>query len=129
MWRRLTPQEIERYDVVSLEIRQRARIVKVPRLFGGYDGLTSGRIVFLVEDNDHDGGRPLMAHELVHVEQFRQQGRLVFAALYFSDYLRGLACLRSHRKAYLDIRHEREARERTQEWVERRGSVRPRDSE
>ncbi|MCP3854318.1 MAG: DUF4157 domain-containing protein [Actinomycetia bacterium] len=129
MWRRLTPQEIERYDLVSLEIRQRARIVKVPRLFGGYDGLTSGRIIFLVEDNDHDGGRPLMAHELVHVEQFRRQGRLVFAALYFSDYFRGLARQRSHRKAYLDIRHERGARERTQEWVERRGSVRPRDSE
>ncbi|MCP5028959.1 MAG: DUF4157 domain-containing protein [Actinomycetia bacterium] len=127
MWRQLTPLEIERYDLVPLEIRRRARIVKVPRLFGGFDGLTSGRVVFLVEDDDRDGGRPLMAHELVHVEQFRRQGRLVFGATYFSGYFRGLARHRSHRKAYLDIRQEREARQRAQQWVERRGSVQPRD--
>lgn len=127
MWRRLTPQELDRYDLVAIEIRQRARIVKVPRLFGGFDGLTSGRMVFLVTDDDREGGRPLVAHELVHVEQFRRQGRLVFGAVYFSDYFRGLVRHRSHRKAYLDIRQEREARDRTQAWVERRGSVQPRD--
>ncbi len=125
MWRRLTPLEIERYDLVPLEIRQRVRIVKVPRLFGGYDGLTSGRVVFLVEDDDQGGERPLMAHELVHVEQFRRQGRLVFGAVYFSDYFRGLVRHRRHRTAYLEIRQEREARERAQEWVERRRSVQP----
>jgi len=126
MWRLHTADEIERYDLVPLEIRERARIIKIPRLFGGYDGLTSGRLVFLTKDDDQSGGRPLMAHELVHVEQFRRQGRLVFAAIYFSDYLRGVARHRRHRQAYLDIRQEREARERTQEWVERRGTVRPR---
>lgn len=65
----------------------------------------------------HEGNQKLLAHELVHVRQFGEQGRLRFLATYGAAYLVNLVRLRRHRAAYLAIPAEAEARAETAAWV------------
>ncbi len=55
----------------------------------------------------------LVVHELVHVSQWRQIGKLKFAALYIGDYLRGRLTRKGHEVAYREIRYEALARDAT----------------
>ncbi len=58
-----------------------------------------------------------MAHELVHVRQFAEQGRTRFLVSYLRGYFSGLSRLRSHREAYLAIPAEVQARSETLAWA------------
>ncbi|MCE2513192.1 MAG: DUF4157 domain-containing protein [Acidimicrobiia bacterium] len=115
--RRLTPQEIASYDLVSPELARRARVQRVPVLTPGVDGMTFGRLILLRRDDDRSGRRVLIAHELVHVEQYAKLGAVRFLWRYLREYLANVVRLRNHRRAYLAISFEAEARAQAARWA------------
>ena len=118
--RALTSTESVAYDHVSLEVKASTRIVRVPFLVGGYAGMTLGSIVLLAQDVQPDGSSTLLAHELVHVEQWHRDGVLRFLAKYLGAFLRGLLSDRNWGAAYRAIPAESEARTRTSSWQRER---------
>ena len=121
--RRLTPQEIAGYDLVPPEIARRARVQRVPVLTPGVDGMTLGRLVLLRRDDDRSGRRRLLAHELVHVEQYARLGIPPFLWRYLRQYALNLWRLRCHRRSYEAISFEAEARAATDRWAARRPNL------
>ena len=121
--RRLTPAEIAGYDMVPAETARRARVQRVPLLAPGIQGMTLGRLILLLRDDDRSGRRVLLAHELVHVQQYAELGAVRFLRRYLSEYLRNLWRLRSHRQAYAAISSEVEARAATDRWTARRRNL------
>ena len=115
--RRLTPQEIAGYDLVSPELARRARVQRVPLLAPGMHGMTVGRLILVLRDDDRSGQRVLLAHELVHVEQYAKLGRARFLWRYVREYAANLLRLRNHRQAYLAISFEVEARAAAERWL------------
>ena len=63
-----------------------------------------------LEGTDPDVLARLLVHELVHVRQWRELGRIRFVARYVGDYLRHRLRGLSHPDAYASIRYEVEAR-------------------
>ena len=118
--RRLTPQEIACYDLVPAEITRRARVQRVPLLTPGIQGMTLGRLILVLRDNERSGRRRLLAHELVHVEQYARLGILPFLWRYVREYALNLWRLRCHRRSYEAISFEAEARAATDRWAARR---------
>lgn len=115
--RRLETVEIAGYrNVIDPELAARVRILKVPVLPPGAAGMTIGRFVLLTNDDDRSGERELLAHELVHVRQYHEYGLVGFLWRYLVDYLKGVRTHRRHRKAYLEIPFEEEARTLTKRW-------------
>ena len=114
--RRLTPHEIAGYDLVPAEIARRARVQKVPVLSPGVAGMTLGRLILVRRDDERSGRRVLLAHELVHVAQCAELGMARFLWRYVREYFSHLRDLRSHRRAYLAISLEVEARAVTERW-------------
>jgi hypothetical protein len=106
--RALTPEERTGNAHVPEVDRERARVLVVRRLTPGAGGLTIGRFVLIRRGREHDDR--LLAHELVHVRQWREQGRLRFVGRYLAAYLRGRRRGLDHRAAYLAIPFEAEAR-------------------
>jgi hypothetical protein len=86
----------------------RARIVDVPCLAPGVAAMTLGRLILL--RHDHRSDEALLAHELVHVRQWRELGAIRFLWRYLAAYTRGRAAGLAHRKAYEAIPLEVEAR-------------------
>ena len=121
--RRLTPQEIAAYNLVPPEVVRRARVQTVPLLAPGFHGMTVGGLVLVRRDDDRSGRRTLLAHELVHVEQYARLGIIGFLRRYVSEYARNLWRLRSHRKAYLAISFETEARAAAERWLSKISGV------
>jgi hypothetical protein len=120
--RRLNERELIAYDVVPRAIAQRARVIRVPVLLPGISGMTLGRFVLLVGDDAHDGRRKLLAHELVHVQQWYELGVVRFLARYLSSYAVQLLRHRRHRRAYFGIGLEAEAYARADEWASTRAT-------
>lgn len=118
--RRLEGPELTSYDVIDADLAKRVRVVPVPVLPRGADGMTIGRWVFLRNDRDQVGDRELMAHELVHVRQFDELGYVRFSLRYLRDYAAGLVRHRRLRQAYLSIPAEVEARAEAAAWRTRR---------
>lgn len=118
--RRLSPAEIEAYDLVDPDLAETVRVQTVPLLAPGVSAMTLGRHVLMRRDDDHDGGSELLAHELVHVRQFAEIGWTRFVRRYLVDYARGLRLHRRHRPAYLAIPMEAEARAEAADWRLRR---------
>lgn len=116
--RALTPAQIEAFDHVPAELAETVRVVEVPFLTPGADAMTLGRTVLV--RRGHTNRAQLMAHELVHVQQWDRLGAPAFLAQYLGAYVRNLARLRRHRAAYLAIPLEVEARERARRWSETR---------
>lgn len=114
--RRLNAREIALYDLVPPEISRRARVQKVPFLAPGTHGMTVGRLILVLRDDDRSGKRTLLAHELVHVEQYADLGIIRFLRPYLREYFVNLWRLRSHRQAYLAISFEAEARAAAERW-------------
>ncbi len=111
----LSRTEVEVYDHVPHTVTTRARLHRVRPLPRGSSGMTLGHQILLrrgTEDN-----RKLIAHELVHVAQFGDRGRLRFLTRYLADYARNLARLRNHRQAYLAIPAEVDARAGAADWL------------
>ena len=117
--RRLNPREIAGYDLVPADIARRARVQKVAALTPGIHGMTLGRLILVLRDDDRSGRRTLLAHELVHVEQYAQLGIVRFLRRYLREYFVSLWRLRSHRQAYLAISFEAEARAEAARWTAR----------
>ena len=112
--------ELAAYDLVPPEIARRALVQKVPVLPRGAAGMTIGRFVFLLRDDARDGSSQLLAHELVHVQQYRRQGYLTFSARYLWHYGHGIVRLRNHKKAYRAIPAETEAYAAAAAWAKAR---------
>ena len=121
--RRLTPQEIACYDLVPAEIARRARVQRVLLLTPGIQGMTLGRLILVLRDNERSGRRRLLAHELVHVEQYARLGILPFLWRYVREYALNLWRLRCHRRSYEAISFEAEARAATDRWAARRPNL------
>jgi hypothetical protein len=87
----------------------RARIIEVPWLQPGVAAMTLGRVILV--RRDHRGDVALLAHELVHVRQWRELGPGRFLWRYLGAYARGRAAGLGHQRAYEAIPLEVEARE------------------
>ncbi len=109
--RRLTAEAQVRYAHVRRIDAARARIVVVPLLTPGVTGMTLGRWVLIRRGHETDVG--LVAHELVHVEQWREHGAPRFLRRYLGAYLRGRRAGLAHLAAYRAIPLEQEARARS----------------
>ncbi len=139
--RRLTPAEIEAYDLVSPQIARRVQVQRTPLLTPGCSGLTIGRLVLIrnshYTSSSHDphlqerataaegnvsARQALLAHELVHVEQYARIGVRRFLWRYLREYFGNLLRLRSHKQAYRAISFEVEARTATAAWSTRQQS-------
>jgi Domain of unknown function (DUF4157) len=107
--RALTNEERARYIHVPEVDRDRARVAVVPFLTPGTGGMTLGRFILLRRGREDD--RQLLAHELVHVRQWREEGVFGFLWRYLRAYLSGRRRGLSHREAYRSIYFEVEARE------------------
>lgn len=88
---------------------ERARIVPVRWLPPGASAMTFGSWILIRAEHLDD--TDLVAHELVHVRQWREHGPLPFMARYVADYLRGRARGLGHWDAYRRVRFEIEARQ------------------
>ena len=108
MLRRLSAREQDRYAHVPALDRARARILVVPAWLPGIDATTLGRLVVVKRGREED--RVLVAHELVHVRQWRELGVLGFLRAYLGEYVAGRRTGLGHRDAYARISFEREAR-------------------
>ena len=109
--RALTADAQVRYAHVDAIDAARVRIVVVPWLQPGIAAMTLGRFVLVRRGNEHRVG--LIAHELVHVEQWRELGIGKFLNRYLSDYLHGRRAGLDHWAAYRAISLEAEARLRS----------------
>jgi hypothetical protein len=106
--RPLTGAEHARHHHVPEADLRRVRVVRVPVLTPGVAGMTLGRWVLVRRGHERDEG--LLAHELVHVRQWRELGVVRFLWRYLLPYLRGRFGGLRHRDAYLAIPLEQEAR-------------------
>ena len=116
MRRRLTPDEVKRFDHVPVGLASGVRILEVPLLSPGADAMTLGRTVLV--RRGHADNAQLLAHELVHVQQWSRLGVVGFLRAYLGTYAKKLLELRNHRAAYLTIPLEVEARDRARQWSE-----------
>lgn len=117
--RRLTDAERSAYDHIPAAVAVRARVIRVPILFSGADGMTLDRVVLLRRDDpaDRTGERVLLAHELVHAAQWAELGVVRFLWRYVAAYLRNRRRLGCHHDAYLAIPFEEEARAQAARWA------------
>lgn len=112
MMRSLHSEEMWLFDGVPHNIVMRARFLKIPFLWVG--GVTFGRFIFLKKGLDDSNSR-LIAHELVHSQQFDEFGIFGFLSRYIQNYLIQLKLTRNFKEAYLAIPFEVEARRRALE--------------
>ena len=97
------------YSLVPPADVARARILDVPWLTPGVAAMTLGRVILLRRDHRND--RALLAHELVHVRQWRELGAARFLWRYLGAYARGRRAGLGHQRAYEAIPLEVEARQ------------------
>lgn len=98
-------------DLDLAAVRLHARLPRyVP---GGFRGYASRYRVYLAGAWQEDDGEflALLAHELVHVRQYRELGPWRFRWAYLREYLAGRFRRLGHLDAYRNISFERAARE------------------
>ena len=115
--RALEGPELAAYHHIDMDLARRVRVVRVPWLPSGAHGLTLGRLVLVTDDSVRDGTSRLMAHELVHVDQYARLGVVRFLRRYVADYLRHRRRGLAHHDAYLAIGMEQEARAGAKRWA------------
>ena len=108
---RLSGDAQVRYAHVGAIDTARTRIVVVPWSTPGVAAMTLGRWILVRRGHEADAG--LIAHELVHVEQWRVHGVFRFLRAYLAGYARGRRAGLGHRAAYRAIPFEVEARLRS----------------
>jgi hypothetical protein len=109
--RGLAPDARAAYRHVDRVDAERARVVVVPFLTPGVVAMTLGRVILVRRGHETDAG--LLAHELVHVEQWRTHGAVGFLRAYLGAYVRARRSGLGHWAAYRAIPFEAEARERS----------------
>ena len=114
--RSLNAIELDSYSLIPRALAARVRIHEIPALPGSYVGITLGRHVFLATDVPDDGASLLMAHELVHVRQWHEQGVVGFGRRYVWSFLRSIPSTRSWNASYQAIPAEAEARLEADRW-------------
>jgi hypothetical protein len=119
--RSLTEEEIERYDHVARSVTERVRLHSVRLLPRGSSGMTLGRHVLLRKGEEER--KVLVAHELVHAQQFALRGVTRFLRTYLRDYSSNLTRLKRHKVAYRAIPAESEARELAGRWAQGRADI------
>ena len=87
--------------------RDEVRFVEVPFVAPNFGAVTAGRIVFIQRGRADDAD--LVAHELVHVCQWEEEG-VEFLWNYLSEYAANAAALQDARQAYQEISYEEQAR-------------------
>ncbi|MEZ5375476.1 MAG: hypothetical protein R2733_03130 [Acidimicrobiales bacterium] len=118
--RRLSDTEIASYEHLDPALARRVRVAKIPLLPGRYLGMTLGPLVLMQSCEPDDGTSALLAHELVHVRQWREQGTVGFAANYLRSFATGWWQCRRWHEAYRNIPAEVEARAEASKWAEQR---------
>ncbi len=123
MSRRLSPLEIDAYSgVLDRTEAARSRVIRVPPVPGKFVAITLGRYVLVTPGHAaRDGRSVLLAHELVHVEQWQRLGPLRFLYRYLGSYLGGLRRGLAPFEAYRAIPLEAEARDRAAQWQRSQG--------
>lgn len=114
-WRRL--EETEKAacrEVVSESDLDEMVIVftMLPRLWGASATTLWRWVLTDPSREDGSGWHELMAHEAVHVEQWRDRGVMGFGLWYLENYLKSRLSGKSHWEAYEEVPAEVEARER-----------------
>jgi hypothetical protein len=109
--RRLSPEAQAHFTHVAAPDLERARVVIVPWLTPGVVAMTLD--CWVLVRRGHEDDVALLGHELVHVQQWREQGPVRFLVRYFGEYLRLRAQGMRHWPAYAAISFEAEARERS----------------
>ncbi len=117
------PAELGSTDLDGVQVRTAP--VWLQRLWpAGTDALTVRRTILFHPDVEiewtDENLKGLLAHELVHIRQFRQFGFGSFVIRYTFDYLRGRIRGLGHSGAYAAIEFEVEARD-AQERATRQG--------
>ena len=108
MPRRLDRSKRGQFAHVPVRDLDRARLATLPVLTPGVAGMTLGRWILLRRGHEHD--HRLIAHELVHVRQWRELGAVRFLSRYLGAYARARRRGLNHRDAYEAIPLEAEAR-------------------
>ena len=108
---RLSADAQVRYAHVDGVDTARARVVVVPMLTPGVVAMTIDR--WILVRRGHEADVELIAHELVHVEQWRRLGVVRFLRGYLGAYVRGRRSGLGHWPAYRAIPFEAEARLRS----------------
>lgn len=121
--RRLEEPEIAACGLIGRELAETVKIRTALLLPRNVDAVTFGRTIWLRRRHDPGEHRELIAHELVHIRQYAEQGRARFLGRYVAEYLRLLVRMRRHRAAYRAIPAEVEARRLAADWVQRRSSA------
>lgn len=114
--RPLNTVELDSYRLIPHALARRVRVYEIPALPGSYVGITLGRHVFLATDVPDDGASLLLAHELVHVRQWHDQGVVGFGRRYLGAFARALTRTRSWNASYRAIPAEVEARVEADRW-------------
>ena len=112
--RALTPDARACYTHVAAVDTDRVRIIVVAWLTPGVVAMTIDRFVFV--RRGHETDVELIAHELVHVEQWRELGAIRFLVRYLRGYIDGRRAGLGHWDAYRAIPFEAEARLRSSLW-------------
>lgn len=114
---------LTQFDLVSDSVT----VSRMPRLMevilgAGVHAITLGSSIFVAPDRYEavvEGSEPeLIAHELVHVEQWRRHGKLGFLSRYLSDYVRLRILGLTHAQAYHGIGFEHMAFKESKRMVE-----------
>lgn len=117
--RPLTTHEQHTYDVLDPQLAAKVRVVDIPFIPGGYSGMTLGRFICLADPQPTTGTSTLLAHELVHVQQWHDQGAPTFLRTYLASFIGGLKTHKAWRKAYSQIPQEIDARQQANNWAQR----------
>ncbi|NNF53357.1 MAG: hypothetical protein HKN03_02835 [Acidimicrobiales bacterium] len=117
--RTLTSPERLAFDHVEERTLQRAVVVCIPWLPGTFAGLTLDRFILLARPQRADGSSTLLAHELVHVEQWDDRGMIGFAKWYVANFVREYRHRRKWMASYRALEAEVDARARTRDWWNR----------
>ena len=85
--------------------------------------MTLGPFVLLKQSPSSEGFSALLAHEMVHVQQWKELGIRRFLMSYLADFAIGLKKYRSWHAAYRSIGLEVEARDLAGEWQKRQSEL------
>jgi hypothetical protein len=118
--RPLNDDELASYRHVPRHLAEQVRVLEIPALPGRYVGMTLRNLILLSADVADDGTSSLLAHELVHVRQWHELGRIRFLYRYVRPFIVSLPRTRSWSRSYRAIPAEEEARIEAQRWARSR---------